>query len=329
MTTILWIIVAIILVVIFVIALYRAIKMSVRVVPQEKRLVIYQLGTFSRVAGPGPVRVIPGLDQVVKTIEVRDHLYEVTVPGVFAYGVPNELTLSLWCSFDLVQAAAGDRDKLMRFVQVSEAERRDQVRVKMHEALVRQIAGLQERMPLPDKATLLERVVALAPGSPRYNEFLKCLKYDLDKVLPSIGVVVSAEHPIVLTGRNISDEIIGAIKRRHGRELDSEWLMNYAQELRRRFPGMSNTMLAQILLSIEGIDVGRIQKLLLEQEEGAQAEVEFEMSGAGESGPNVIAKPKPKPQKHEAVQVPQPLKSQDWDVLKPVPRADGEQRLSA
>lgn len=329
MTTILWTIVAIILAGIFLIALYKLITMTFQVVPQEKRLVIYQLGTFSRVAGPGPVRVIPGLDKVVKTIEVRDHLHEVTVPGIFAYGVPNELTLSLWCSFDLVQAAAGDRGKLMRFVQVSEAERRDQVRVKMHEALVRQIAGLQERMPLPDKATLLERVIALAAGSQRYNEFLKCLKYDLDRILPSIGVVLSTEHPIVLTGRNISDEIIDAIRRHRGREMDSEWLMNYAQELRQRFPGMSNTMLAQMLLSIEGIDVGNVQRLLLEQEEGVEAEVEFEMSGEGQVGPNIIAKPKPKPPKQEAAPVPRPLKSQDWDVLKPVPREDGEQRLSA
>jgi hypothetical protein len=130
------------------------------------------------------------------------------------------------------------------------------------------------------------------------------------------------DYPIELTGRNISDEIVEAVKRQRGREMDREWLMTYANELRQQFPGMSNAMLAQMLLSIEGIDVDNIQELLLEQEEGMEAE-----AGDGTRFPNVG--PKPKSQKRKPGQAsPYPTKS-DLAILKSVPRSDQDQRMSA
>ncbi len=323
MNIFLWIIGGIFAIVLL-IALIKLITSSTRVVSEEKRLVIYRIGRFHRISGPGPVTVIPILDEVKKTIEVRNHPLEVTVDGVFAYGVPNSLTLNLWCSFDLVKAAGKDREKLVNIAQMNEGERRQQVKVKMHEALIRQIAILQERMPLPATAPLMERVAALVPGGPRYNELLKGLKYDLEKTLPSIGVVLSPDHPIALTGRNIADEITEAIKRRRGREMDSEWLTNYADELRQRFPGISNTMLAQMLLSIEGIDIGNIQRLLTEQGEDFETEVEFELSEDGKAGTNVINKPQRSKPKRTPPRTQSPLTKNDLAVLKRISRREDE-----
>jgi hypothetical protein len=337
MTTLL--IVGSVLLVVLVAVVLRA---MVRVVSHEERLVIYRLGRFHRVVGPGLVLVIPRLDHVIRTIEVRDHPMEITVPGVFAFGVPNELTLNLWCSFDLVQAAGGDWDKLARLVQIRDGERHRQVEVKMREALVNQISDLQKRLPLPATATTMDGVIALAPGGPRYRELLEGVKRELEQTLPSVGVILNPAHSIVLTGRNISDEIVEAIKRRRGREIDSEWLTNYVDSLRQRFPGVSNAVLAQMLASIEGVDAGKVQRLLLEQEPGLEAEVEYEMSEDGE-GPNIIARPKTgkrgvgaqrKPAHPEAGGEPRsrpsrPLTKDDLAVLKRVPRKDRRQRLSA
>jgi hypothetical protein len=317
----------IIVVVVFLVILFgvviRLFASMTQVVPQTQRLVVYRLGRFHRIAGPGPVQIIPRLDQVVRMIEVRDHPVEITVPGLFAFGAPNTLTLNLWCSFDLVQAAEGDHGKLAQLVQLSESERHQQVEVKMREALVRQIADLQQKMPLPDKATLMDRIIALAPASPRHNALLKGVKYDLERTLPSVGVILNTNQPIVLTGRSLSDEITEAIQRRRGRELDSEWLLNYADTLRERFPGISDAMLAQILTSIEGVDVGNIQRLLLEHERNTETEVEFEMPGDGSGVPNVIIKPKTKAQQPpptgtegKPARTPRPLTKSDLAVLK-------------
>ncbi|MBN1993417.1 MAG: hypothetical protein JW953_12010 [Anaerolineae bacterium] len=328
--TLYWLVVGTVVLIVLLFALIQVLKVMSQIVPQDKRLVIYRLGKFSRVAGPGPVQVIPGLETVEKTIEVRDHPLEVTVPGLFAFGLPNELTLNMWCSFDLVQAAGGDRNRLAQFVLMSEAERRQQVQVKMREALVRQISDLQERMPISEKANLMERLVALAPGTPRYNELLKGLKYDLAKTLPSVGVILNTDHPIVLTNRNISEEIGEGFKRMRSREMDSEWLMEYAHKLRQQYPGMSTSMLTQMLLSIEGVDVGQVQRMLLEQEKGVEAEVEFEMSGDGSSWPNIITKPMPQTQRQTApAPTPRHLTKEDLAILKRVPPSDQEQRLVA
>jgi hypothetical protein len=242
-----------------------SIKASIKIVPRKKRLIIYRLGRFHRCAGPGLVMMIPFLEQVVRTLELHERPVEVTIPGVFAFGIPSELTFNLVCSFDLVRAAAGDQEKLANLVQISEAGRSRQIEVEMRRALVHQIAELQKRMPLPNKARMIDGVVALAPGSERYDALLEGLKRELEESLPTIGVILSDTHPIVMIGRNIPDEIVEAIRRNRRRTLENEWLMDTADKLRQQFPDMTNTFLAQILGSIAGIDRESVEQILYEK----------------------------------------------------------------
>ena len=312
--------------------LYRVIRASTHVIPEEQRWVIYRLGRFHRVAGPGTVQILPRFDRVVQTFEIRHRPLEVSVPGIFGFGLPNDLTLNLWCSFDPVQAAGGDKDRLIRLVQINDAERRDQVAVKARQAMVNCLAQLQSTMPLPAQPQVMDQVVALAPGSPRYNTLLNTLREDLERTLPSVGVVLDTSQPIILTKRGLSEEILEAIKRRRGWEMDSQWLTGYVEELRRRFPDLniSRTVLAQILASLPGIDLGKVQRLLLEQEPGTRAEVEYEMNREGE-GANVIVKPKPvRSEPSQGTTAPPPsLTENDLAVLKRVPRGQHSQQLSA
>ncbi len=327
----------VILLAVVIIIIYRIIRGTTRVVPEGQRLVIYRLGRFHRVAGPGPVQVIPELDQVVRAIEVRNHPIEVVVPGVFAFGVPNDLTLNLWCSFDLVKAAGGNRERLAELVQVRNDERRRQVEVKMREALVQQIADLQEEMPLPDDATTLDGVIALAPGSERYNKLLARVKSQLEQTLPSIGVILNTSQPITLTNRGLSPEIIEAIQQKRGIDISGAALMKYASSLKKDFPEISDAVIAQILGSIPGVDLGNLQRLLLEKGRGdagvEDTEVEFEMPQDGSGAVNIIAKTgkertgggrSSKPQRSE-----DHLSESDLEILKSVPRGNRSQRLSA
>lgn len=323
----------VVVVVLFVILvmLYRALKATTHVISEEQRWVIYRLGRFHRVAGPGPVQILPRLDRVMQTFEVRDRPLEVTVPAIFAFGLPNDLTLNLWCSFDPVRAAGSDKDRLVRLVQLNDAERRDQVAVKARQALVNRLAELQEQMPLPAQSHVMDQVAALAPGSSRYNTLINAIREDLERTLPLVGVLLDTSQPIILTKRGLSEEILEAIKRRRGWEMDSQWLTGYVEDLRRRFPDLniSRTVLAQILASLPGVDLGNVQRLLLEQEPGTRAEVEFEMNREGE-GANVIVKPKQaRPEPAQEPAGPPPLTESDLAVLKRVPRNQHSQQLSA
>jgi hypothetical protein len=293
---------------------------STRIVPQGQALVVYRLGQFHRIVGPGLVQLTPGLDVIDRVIEVRDHPVEVAVPGLFAFGAPNDLTLNLWCRFDPKTVAQNDRAKMAQFVQISDIERRQQIEVKIRDALVHQLAKLEQHMPLPANSKLMDGVAALAPGSQRHNALLDALKPDLSHTLLSLGMVLNTDHPIVVIKRSLSDEIVEAIKRRQGRDIDREWLTGYADELRQRFPELSNVILAQILSSIKGIDAGKVQRLLLEQSEGSKADVEFQMSDDGPTGTNVVTHPKPKPAPPS--QKERQLTKNDLDVLKRLPREE-------
>lgn len=321
MSTALIIVVALVLLIVILVAIAVYANLT-RVVAQEKRLVIRRFGRFHRLVGPGPVQVLPGLDQVVQIIEVRDHPVEITVPGIFAFGIPNELTLNFWYKFDPAQAAGKDHDKLGQILQITNAERTRQIEVKIREALTSQVAELQRKMPLPADASPLAGVGALAPGMPHHDKLLEGVRVQLKETLPSLGIILNTTHPIVLTGRNISDDILEAIKRRRGREIDSEWLTGYADKLRNQFPEMSEGVLTQMLASIEGVDAGQVQRLHVEGD--TRAEVEYELAKDGV--PHFVAKPKPKrpgatsrSSGTESVKNPQRLTKSDLRVLKRVP----------
>jgi len=337
-----WVIVIGILVLLVILVIF-IFKSMTRIVPQESRWVIYRLGRFNRIVGPGPVQIVPFLDKVQKVIEARDHPIEITVPGLIAFGVPNDLTFNFWCCTDLRRAAGDDREKLVHLAQLNDVERRQQIEVKLRQAVVRQIASLQQRHPLSQPSRLMDGVIALAPGSPRYNELLEGLKRDLEQELPLIGVILNTAQPVAITKRMIAPDIVKALQRKYGREIDSQWLREYAQELQQNFPGISRAVLAQMLASVEGVDVGRMQRMLLEHEGSHEtnAELEIEMSGDSTGTyPNLIAKPKLSSKKKDEddrtapVKTPgdstaaQGLTESDLGVLKRVPRRN-EARLSA
>jgi hypothetical protein len=306
-------------------ALYRAITSSTFVVPQEERRVIYRLGQFHRVVGPGVVRIYPKLDKVQRIYEVREHPVEVEIDGIFAFLVPNTFTLNLWVRTDPVEAAGRDGEMLSRLVQIREVERQDQVKVKMREALVKQVSELQKRFPLPDYATTFDGVIAFAPGSARYNALLDGVTQTLRHSLPTIGVILSIDQPITLTRRAIPDDIVEALGQKRGIDISGQTLIQYATQLRTAFPNMSDAILSQILGSIPGVDMSNIRPLIMEQTGKFGAKVEYEMHEDGTGQVNLqpdvetpAARPV-KPLRMEPSATDHKLSDSDLSVLKRIP----------
>jgi hypothetical protein len=314
----------------------------VRTVAHDWRLVIYRLGRFHRVVGPGPVVILPGIERVASQFRVRNEPLTVIVDGLFPYGVPVNFTLNLWCCFDLAKAAGNDCNKLAGLVHLTDGERREQVQVKVREAVIRQIANLEARRPIANDASILDRVMALGLGTTRYNELLDAVKEDLNYALPAVGAILDVTQPVTLTKRDISTEIIDAAKRKRSRTIDSEWLTSYVAEIRQQFPDLSPNLLFQILSAIEGVDTGQLHRLLLDQDASTQHDVEYEISG-GEEGPNIITKTQRKkaPANSESRAAPEYLRTEpaplsperltkdDLAVLKRVPRRRHDEQLTA
>jgi hypothetical protein len=186
-------------------ALYFGLAVQKRTIPLNERLVISRFGRFHRVGGPGTTRIYPGLDRVTDVIRVYDQAIEVTMPNAPVYGVPHELTVALWGKFDPVQASRGHYSNLERLLQMSEDERLAQAKAKIEEAVTRQIAYLEEKIPLPTEAADGRPVLALAPGGPIYEKLIKAVNYYLLDTLPTVGVLPDTSKPIVLRGRAMSN----------------------------------------------------------------------------------------------------------------------------
>jgi len=322
------------LVIIGVIVLVWFFSSASRVVRHEERLVIYRLGKFNRVVGPGVVRVYPKIDRVIKTIEVRDHPVSVTVAGIFAFGVPNDFTLNLWYRSDPVEAAGSDRTLLTRLVQMTEAERHNQVEVKMREALVKQVTLLQQQYPMPDYASTFDGVIALAPGSVRYTALIDGIAQRLRQTLPTIGVILLLDQPITLVGRGIPEEIIKALQQKRGLDISGPTLIQYGVQLKHTFPEMSDAVLSQILGSIPGVDMSNVRPIVMEHLRGYGANVEYELQESGRGQVNLQFDANP-PRLIEAKPVDiQPasggneLNENDLMVLKRIPRSSQSQKKS-
>lgn len=296
-----------------------------RIVPESERIVIYRLGRFRSIRGPGLTVVFPW-EQLERTIDARNQPTEVEA-RVFAFGVPNTVTLSFWYSFDPARAVGRDREKLSRLVQLSEMERRSQMEIMVRDSLGTQVSALEEDSPLPKDATIPERALALGVGKPRCAKLLTWLKRDLRRALPSLGIILDDSHNIVFSGRRISPEIIEAFSRNRSRTLNKEWLKQNADELRGL--GLTNEMLAHMLASsTEGVDAGHLQKVMLSG--AAATEVEVGMGQGNETVTTAVKQEaqsaRPQPPAQETEPVPEHLTERDLAVLKTVPRAENRRK---
>jgi hypothetical protein len=145
-------------------------------------------------------------------------------------------------------------------------------------------------------------------------------------------------------GRGLSNEIIEAIQQKRSVDISGKVLMDYAAKLKQDFPGISDAVVAQILGSIPGVELGDFQRLRLEKERGeaeVEADVEYELPEDGSPRVNVIAKPKTvsrkttkerdvassEDEKSAAHVADEDLRESDWAVLKRVPRRNRDQRM--
>lgn len=186
--------------------LYAAVASTTHLVPEDERLVINRLGSYHRLAGPGAVQIIAGIEEAVHTVNVSERLVEVETPDCSVYGLSAALTMKFWCKFDPVRTSRGNHQSVANLLRTSEKERGRLIELKAREAIVRQILRLQEQIPLPDKASREARLAALVPGSLRHNALLQAIKNDLAQSLLAIGYVISSTRQPAMIVKAVETE---------------------------------------------------------------------------------------------------------------------------
>ncbi len=225
-------------------------RSSYVIVPEEERLVIYRLGRFDRVAGPGRVRLSRDMDKVQRRFSIRNGPSDCLIDDLHVYGLPVGLTLNLWWCYDPVRAAGGDSATLRDLVLFDESERRSQLAVELRDSLVRQIAAMEQRKPLAATATIVDKIVPILPGVSTCIEILTHAQQDLARTLPRLGIFLDMNHPIVITRVHPPDDMIRGFSRDRAAAL-----------LRLQFPNLPDSMMLHLLESIEGLEPLRIHEI--------------------------------------------------------------------
>lgn len=309
------------IIIIPVLGLFALLRSRLIIVPEGRQAVIYQMGKFHRLDGPGRVFLNRSVDTVVREINIRNEADTYRIDGLLSYGVPFGYTLNFWRRTDLTQAAAGSREKLVELAMVSDEDRRRHVSIMLRDALILTLSGMERDYPLPNEAGLVARITPVLPGLPQCNEMLARLKQNLRRSLLTVGVILDPDHPIVIQTVHLGEEITSGFARDRRLSL-----------LRQQFPGFGDEMLMQSLSTIEGM--GPPQQMSTFNLNSSQAaRVELRANESGEMQPRIkmdaVGAPpsvqqsagtgeKPRPQDAER------LTAEDLAVLKHVPPYRGE-----
>jgi hypothetical protein len=314
--------------VVYVISFFRV---RFQVIPEEERWVIYRLGRFNRVAGPGWTFIPSLLEKVNRRIDIRPTRANLMLSDMMIYGVPFGCTLNFMYQIDLKRAAdqlpgnEPTKVKLTRLAMLSNEQVYNEVRVKARKAFTDAIGRLEVQEPLPKDAEFVQALLPVIPGLPPCNRLLDEVRLRLEKEVLSLGVFLESLHPLTITSLQLGDDIVGSFRQ-----------IRIARILRERFPMFSDQDLMQIISNatglppfeqrfrFDGAGAGSASIELRDDEHNRR--IKFYPTGVSQSGPGSEAKQKTPSEgpRHEP-----PLTKDDLGILKRVPRAAGGQRAAS
>lgn len=293
---------------------------TMHIVEEGRAVVIYRWGRVARFAGPGRVwtygfaESIPG-----EPFDIRNRQVDVYVPGIMVNGIPTGITFGIWCRFDPVRTAGGDKSKWRELVLCGEAERGRRLQRQIQEVLPATLAAMAKAHPLPAPSNIVDQLLPLLPDTAENRTFRSELLRELWRTLPVLGLIPDREHQLVLVSLALPE----ALTRGFDRD-------RITAILRLKFPDLPDDRMAAMLSAIEGNQLP-IKTFVFEGAKSQPKEVRFveddmemlkglDEQAVGTPAP-VAARPappgaRPRPAIQPAVR---PVTKEDWAVLKPMP----------
>jgi hypothetical protein len=188
-------------------------------VAQEQRLVIFRLGRFHRISGPGVVWLLAGIEKIADWHNTANQPRNLWVSNLLIRGIDASLNVNLWVRTDLVEAAGNDKSKLAELATLHESAREGQVAVEVKRAMDDGLAAIEAAHPLGPNATLPEKIAVLLPTSALRDELLTSARDALAPRLREFGVILDPTKRISITQVLLPDDVVEALS--HARLLDS------------------------------------------------------------------------------------------------------------
>lgn len=310
---------ALLVIFLLIVAAFVILKPQLQIIPEQERVVIFHLGRFRRIGGPGLLLLLTRMETVEDRYNTAHQPRNFWVPNVLIHGIEATLSVNLWMRTDLVAAAAGDRSRLAEIALIKEGARSAQVAVEIKRALNEGLAALTAPDRLPETPTLLDKLAVLLPGSRPCEELLAYLSRELTARLRAFGIILDPQKRISIVQVQLPEDVVQVLSR--SRLLDS---------LNQQLPDLPPNMRAQVAASIEGVQALHIQELVVKSQDGAPNVVRERVPLKDGTLIDLVtdpsAPPKDSPALHPSAASPEPavstqqLSKQDLQVLKRVSR---------
>lgn len=284
------------------------------VVREEERLVIYRLGLFQDVVGPGLVFRWGRVETIERRLNARNEPFSCLLDGLLVYGVPIGLTINLWSRFD-PKAAVGQDKELLKYVTfLTDSERQQQMELKVVEVVMQVLSALQRGQKLPDNPTLVDKILPVIPHGPMAEKLVEEMIQPLTKAFATLGVMLDMRHPIAIVRLHLTSEVTAGFSR------------DRTLELLQRRVRLPDDRLLQMVGAIEGwsdVDVreiglrGTAAGTVEERMTDGKEKIQIPLAQTGRPQANKAEQPEASTPTAEAMQR---LSKTDLEVLKRVPR---------
>ena len=235
-------------------------------VEQGKEVVIFRLGRFLRVDGPGLVKLLRGADQIKHVIDTRDKIHYVHVSDRFDY-VPVDVTFVLWGRTDLRAAARLGQMPLAELAVYSDVEREQRLQAMVLSAVRGAMRDAEQSRQDRPRSELghLQDLLPLLPGLPPAVRLTHSMARELADTLPTIGVILNPSRRIEIDQVSAPEDIVANIDRDRLERL-----------LRSRFPNTGEDIIVQALAALEGKDMPQIRHIKFDGAAPAQVDTSWD-----------------------------------------------------
>jgi hypothetical protein len=235
-------------------------------------------------AGPGDVWLLTRIESIERKFSAREQTLEIQSSMLNFAGVNFIYTVALNYRIDPESAAKGDDAQFTRFLQFEEHEFGQKMRTVVRSLLPQVVADLaaekSAQLEITTKTPIAAKLSALRLGGDYMRLINQCLADKLSEQLPSVGVVLVTDQPVVITNF-APDEGLAELLRRE-RE---------AASIRQQWADLPAEMQAQMYASVKDLSLPQVQKHIVETSPGNQLGVHL----AGNSPMLDIMPPEVKP----------------------------------
>lgn len=221
--------------------------------------VIYRLGRFHRIAGPGLIWLWPHVDECHAILDVRQTRLIVLIRTFAGSGVPVTLRLSFHASLDLRRTAGQDFARLAELASWNEQDRKDKLDDAVQHLVIQMVREYERRHPVPADAdfyTQLSHILTMT----RQNEALMLnIRRHLGRVLARFGYVLNQAEPCWMVLDSLPPTLIEAFDRARADRVHIQRLTGKWEQILRLIRDYPPHLQTHLMAVVEGLQPPPLQ----------------------------------------------------------------------